>query len=410
MSHHRTTHSRRHWLLTTGALLLGTISGCGGKASDPNTIKIVSSLPRTGSAQAQTQSIVNGITLALEEVNYQVGNFKIVYGATEDLDDATAARGDWTAEREKTNANQAVRDPDVMVYIGPYNSGAAMESMPILNKGPLLQISPANTAVGLTKPSGKPGEPEIFFPTGKRTYCRVVGTDDVQGPLAAVWAKKLGIKTVYVLDDKGTYGNGVAKEFKAKCDQLGLEVIAHEGIDVQATDFKSLLTKIGSNKPDLIYFGGTTQTKGAHLAKELAAANLSCKLMVPEGCLEGAFIKTALAENVNDRVYLTFPGPRFDESPAGKAFTENYVKKFNVEPEPFAIYGYEAGKVAIAAIKQAGKKDRQAIIDAAFNLKDFEGALGKWSFDKNGDVNIQGITGYTIKDGKFVISDFIPKE
>ncbi len=194
-----------------------------------------------------------------------------------------------------------------MVYIGPYNSGAAMESMPILNKGPLLQISPANTAVGLTKPSGKPGEPEIFFPTGKRTYCRVVGTDDVQGPLAAVWAKKLGMKTVYILDDKGTYGNGVAKEFKAKCDQLGLEVMAHEGIDVQATDFKSLLTKIGSKKPDLIYFGGTTQTKGAHLAKELAAANLSCKLMVPEGCLEGAFIKTALAENVNDRVYLTFP-------------------------------------------------------------------------------------------------------
>ncbi|MGL4421621.1 MAG: branched-chain amino acid ABC transporter substrate-binding protein, partial [Gemmataceae bacterium] len=84
----------------------------------PDTIRIVSSLPRTGSAKGQTDTIVNGIKMAFEEVDYKVGNFKIIF---EDLDDATAAEGKWTPERESANADQAVKDPDVMVYLGPYN-------------------------------------------------------------------------------------------------------------------------------------------------------------------------------------------------------------------------------------------------------------------------------------------------
>ncbi|MFO0864793.1 MAG: ABC transporter substrate-binding protein [Gemmataceae bacterium] len=94
-------------------------------------IKIVSSLPRTGSAKAQTDTMVNGIKLAMEEVNGKIGDIAIEYL---DWDDATAAAGQWTAEAEATNADKAAKNPDVMVYIGPYNSGAAKISMPILNK------------------------------------------------------------------------------------------------------------------------------------------------------------------------------------------------------------------------------------------------------------------------------------
>src|SRR5262245_11791876 len=140
-------------------------SGCGSSKGDPNTIKIVSSLPRTGSAKAQTDTIVNGIKMAFDEAGNQVGQFKIVY---EDLDDATAADGKWNSDRETANAEQATKDPDVMIFIGPYNSGAAKFSMPITNRASLLMISPACTAIGLTHEPGDPGEPGIYPPAGDR--------------------------------------------------------------------------------------------------------------------------------------------------------------------------------------------------------------------------------------------------
>ena len=145
---------------------------------DPNVIKIYSSMPRTGSAKAQTDAIVNGIRMALDESDNKAGKFTLRY---EDLDDATAADGKWTAERETANANKAMQDPDCMVYIGPYNSGAAAVSIPILNEGRLLMISPACTGVGLTKKGGEPGEPQKYRPTGTINFTRVVPTDDVQG-------------------------------------------------------------------------------------------------------------------------------------------------------------------------------------------------------------------------------------
>ncbi len=168
-------------LLVAGSLLLG---GAGIQPGNPRVVKIVSSLPRTGSAKAQTDSIVNGIRIALEEAHDKCGQFDVVYA---DWDDATAAAGQWTAEAETANARRAAHDPDVVAYIGTYNSGAAKIAMPILNRAGLLMISPANTWPGLTKPGkGDPGEPEIYRPTGKLNYTRVVPADDLQGPLAAL--------------------------------------------------------------------------------------------------------------------------------------------------------------------------------------------------------------------------------
>jgi len=139
------------------AILLLSASFGFAAEQDANVIKIVSSLPRTGSARGQTDTIVNGILMAVEESGHKIGAFTIKY---EDLDDATAAAGQWTAEKEAANADQAIKDPDVMVYIGTYNSGAAKVSMPKLNQAGLLMISPANTWPGLTKPGkGDPGEP-----------------------------------------------------------------------------------------------------------------------------------------------------------------------------------------------------------------------------------------------------------
>jgi branched-chain amino acid transport system substrate-binding protein len=182
-------------------LTLATLAtGCGKKTGDagkgagaggnPGVVKIVSSLPRTGSANAQTTTMVNGIKMAIEEAGGKVGNFQLIY---EDWDDASAKKGDWDPEVEAANANKAVNDPDVLFYLGTYNSGAAKIAMPVLNKASVVMLSPANTYTGLTKPGmGEPNEPGVYRPTGKVNYFRVVPADDIQGKAAAEWIQKLG--------------------------------------------------------------------------------------------------------------------------------------------------------------------------------------------------------------------------
>ena len=222
----------------------------------------------------------------------------------------------------------------------------------------------------------------------------------------------MGVQKVYVLDDNQVYGKGIATLFAAECAELGIEVLGQESIDSKAQEFKSLMTKIRGLEPDLVYFGGSTQTKGGQIAKDMVAAGLNCKIMVPDACREQAFIDSAGPENVNDRCYVTFGGipPDQLEGP-GKEFVEKYEAAYHSTPEAFAVYGYEAAKAALEAISKAGKKDRGAILEACRQIKDFDkGAIGRWSFDENGDTSLITISGSEVKDGKFHFVKMLTKD
>ncbi len=149
-------------------------------------IHIVSSLPLTGSSRTQSETMSKGMQMALEEAHYRVGPYKIDYLS---WDDATAQAGTWDGGKEKENAQRAAADPDIMAYLGTYNSGAAKIAIPILNNADLVMVSPANTAAGLTKAGfGEKTEPDIYYPKGFRNFCRVVPADDLQGQAGAWWA------------------------------------------------------------------------------------------------------------------------------------------------------------------------------------------------------------------------------
>jgi branched-chain amino acid transport system substrate-binding protein len=391
------------FFLTFGAcLLLGCNrkSGGGGETPASKTVKIVSSLPRTGSANAQTTTLTNGIRMAIDEVGRKVGEFTVVY---EDWDDASAKKGDWDPEVEAANADKAVKDPDVFFYIGTYNSGAAKISMPVLNKGNVVMLSPANTYAGLTKPGlGEANEPGVYRPSGKVTYFRVVPADDIQGKVGAEWMKQLGGKSVYVLDDRGLYGKGIADVFAVSAESLGMKVLGREGIDPKAQEYKSLMAKIKQLNPDWVYFGGSTQTNAGQIAKDLVATGLPAKLMAPDACFEDAFIKSAGPENVNGRAHLTFGGlPPAKLTGKGAEFVKRYRDKYKAEPESYAVYGYVAAQVALDALRRAGKKDRDAIRQAVAETKQTEGVFGTWSFDANGDTTLKTMSGNVVKNGKF---------
>lgn len=371
--------------------------------SQNTTVKIVSSLPMTGSSLGQAQTIVNGIQQVVDENKSTAcdGKVKIEY---EVMDDATAAAGKWDPAQVTSNANEAVADPSVVAFIGHYNSGAAKLSIPILNQANLVMVSPANTYPGLTKPGlGEPNEPEVYYPNGKRNYSRVVPADDLQGSAGANWAKSLGVKKVYILDDQELYGKGLADIFESSAKKLGIEVLGHEGIDAKASDYRALMTKIKALGPELIYYGGITQNNAGQLIKDVRNVGMTAdqvKIMGPDGTFEQALIDAAGKDA--EGYYATFGGvPGAELTGAGKTWYENYKAKYNAEPEAYAAYGYEAANVIYDAINQVCKNDRVAIRDAVMGTKDFKGVLGTWSFDANGDTSLSTMSGNVVKNGKF---------
>jgi branched-chain amino acid transport system substrate-binding protein len=383
-------------LVLAAAACAPTASQGGGTST---TLKIVSSLPRTGSAKDQTQTIVNGIKMALEESNNRVGNFTIAY---DDLDDATPARGQWDAAKEAENANKAVNDPQVVAYLGTYNSGAAAVAIPILCKANLVMVSPANTYPGLTKPGkGEAGEPEKFYPDCPRNYARVVPADDLQGAVGANWAKQLNVRRVYVLDDTELYGRGIATVFADTAKRIGLEVVGGpEGIDGKASDYRALAQKIRGTNAELVYFGGTTQNNAGKLLQDLKSVMPDVKFMGPDAIYENAFVSAA--GQAGEGAYITFGGvPANKLTGKGADWYRKYRDQFKAEPEAYASYGYEAARVVLNAIQRAGRTDRAAIRDAVFATKDYDGVLGKWSFDPNGDTSLTDMSGRQVRAGKF---------
>jgi branched-chain amino acid transport system substrate-binding protein len=399
------------------ALALG-VAACGGGDDNSSTsgssgsegrtsLTIYSSLPLQGDSRPQSTDVVNGEKLALEEAGGKVGKFTIKYVS---LDDATAAAGKWDPGQTSADARKAAQDPSTIVYLGEFNSGASAISIPILNEANTLQISPSNTYVGLTRAEGADkGEPDKYYPAGKRTYGRVVPADHIQAAAQVTYQKDQGCKKVYILNDKEVYGKGIAVQVENIGKAQGLQIAGNDGIDTKAANFRSLATKIKSSGADCMFFGGITQNKGVQVFKDVHAANPTMKLFGPDGVAESAFSEK-LGSDVEKQTYIT--NPTLDPKlypPAAQDFFKKFKEKFGNDPQPYAIYGYEAMKVALLAIQNAGDKgnDKQAVIDAFFKIKDRDSVLGKYSIDENGDTTLSDYGANRIEGGKLVFDKVI---
>jgi branched-chain amino acid transport system substrate-binding protein len=388
--------------ITALALVTGACGGGGGGggtgASQAKTVKIISSLPMTGASRTQTVEIVNSIQMAIDET--KIPNVTVQF---EPLDDATAAKGSWDQAQEADNARKAIGDKSVVAYIGTYNSGAAKVSIPLLNQAGLVMVSPANTYPGLTKPGkGEANEPNVYYPSGKRNYARVVPADDLQGAVGAVWAKDLGAKKAYIVHDTELYGKGIADVFRAKWKELGLAEVGYEGA-AKSDNYRTLANKIKDSGADLLYYGGIVDNNPAVLATNLKAVAPNVKFMGPDGINCSEFLKQA--GPAGEGIYSTFGGVP-PEKYTGKSadWLKNYDAKFkNKNPNAYAIYGYEAAKVVLAAIQKAGDKadDRATVMANVMGTKDYDGVLGKWSFDANGDTTLTQFSGSIGKGGSW---------
>ena len=384
--------------------------GGGGESSDSGggSLTVYSSLPLQGASRPQSEDVIRGIQLALKQKGGKCGDFTIDYKS---LDDATAAAGKWEPGQTSANAREVAQDDSAIAYIGEFNSGASAISIPITNEANILQVSPSNTALGLTKggAGAEPGEPDKYYPAGTRTYGRVVPIDTIQGAAQAQYMKDEGVTNVYILDDAEVYGKGVAKNTQSAAEALGLKVAGTDSWDGKASNYRALASKIKSSGADAVFTGGIIDNNAPQLYKDLNAALPDAKLFGPDGVATVDFTKEIPA-NVQKQTFLTAPTLSPDElPPAGQQFYKDYEAEYGEpqdEIDPYAVYGYEAMAVVCDAIAEGGD-DRQAVVEAFFNTKGRESPLGTYDIDADGDTTLSDYGGYTAEGGKLVFNKVI---
>lgn len=377
-------------------------TGGGTASSGATNLTIYSSLPLQGTSRGQSEAVINGEKLALEEVGSKVGDFTIKYVS---LDDSTA-QNPGTADEGKTaqNARQAIRDKSTIFYLGEFNSGGSKVSLPILNKAGIPQISPSNTYIGLTtdEPGSEPGEPGKYYPTGNRTYARVVPRDKIQGAALVTVMKEDGCKTVTLWNDKSTYGAGLARNVKQSAEEAQLTIENEEGTDKNSPNYRSIASKI---KSDCFLWAGVTGENGVQVYKDVASAAPDAKLYGPDGVTEEAFsnpTKGGIPAAVGKRTKTTVATLGVEDLPAAGPTLEKFKQKYNTQTvDPYAIYGYETMALALDVLKRAGAKanDRAEVVKQLFATKDRESVLGTYSIDANGDTSLTDYGLYTIEDG-----------
>ena len=333
---------------------------------------VYSSLPLQGATRENALDVQKGAELALEQRDGKAGACTVSY---EKLDDSTAQAGAWDPGATSANARKVVNDDNAIALVGEFNSGASAISIPITNEAGLLQVSPANTALELTKDAGPDdaGAPEKYYPAQTRTYGRVVPADHIQGAAQAEWMAEEGVTKLYVLDDKQVYGVGVAKTTGDAAELNGIEVVGTDSIDPKAANYRSLASKVADSGADAVFYGGITANNAVQLYKDLGAALPDATLWGPDGVAESAFTND-LPADVADRTYITVATiPQKDYPPAGQKFFEDFQAKYDQKViQPYAIYGFEAMDVVLDSMERAGDScnDRQAVIDEFFNTTD----------------------------------------
>ena len=376
-------------------------SSCSAIQNPSGNLLIASDLPLQGSGRTQTSQMTRAIKYVFAQHGWKAGKYSIAY---QSCDDSTAQAGKWDSGKASANANAYAQNSSVAGVIGTFNSGAAEIEIPILNRapnGPVAMISPANTYVGLTHggPGTAAGEPGKYYPTGKRNYARVVAADDYQGAADAILAKSLGIKKVFILNDKEAYGLGVATNFRNAAKKLGLTISGFTAWDGKASSYEALAVKIKSSGAQGVFVGGLICENGGKVIKDIHAGAPSAKILMPDG-FTPISATVQQAGGAAEGTYVSVAGlPNSALKGAGKKFVVNFTKADHKAPDPYSVYAAQAAEAMVGAIAQSNGT-RSDITKQVFKINLKNSILGTLSFNSNGDVTSNPVTIYKVKGGK----------
>ncbi|MCX4693934.1 branched-chain amino acid ABC transporter substrate-binding protein [Streptomyces sp. NBC_01408] len=397
----------RSLIAVTAALAAGalTLTACGSRddkggndaGGGDTTVVIGVDSPTTGDLSALGLGIRNSVDLAVRQANEK----KYVKGVTfklEALDDqAQASSG-------QQNATKLVANKDVLGVVGPLNSSVSESMQKVFDDAKLVQISPANTSPSLTQgPKWATGEKARTY----KSYFRTATTDAIQGPFAAQYLfNKAGKKKVFIIDDKKTYGAGLAGTFKGEFTKLGGSVVGEGHIDPESKDFSAVVTQVKSSGADVVYYGGEYPAAGP-LSKQIKASGTNIPLAGGDGIKDKKYVELAGEGAQGD--FSTSVGAPVETLPSAQEFIANYKKAgFKDDFSAYGGYSYDSAWAIIEAIKSVvdangGKlpTDARAKVLDAVQKVNFDGVTGKVSFDEFGDATNKQLTVYKVEGDDF---------
>ena len=384
---------------TVAALAALALAGCGKEPPPPPppsapppppelAIKVGHVAPLTGNIAHLGKDNENGARLAVEEINARgvmIEGKKLKIELVGEDDQADPKTGTVVAQK--------LVDAKVNGVVGHLNSGTTIPASKIYADAGIPQISPSATNPTYTQ-------------QGFKTAMRVMANDIQQGKVLGDFAvKKLGAKTVAIIDDRTAYGQGLADEVEKAAKAGGAKIVAREFTKNDATDFKAILTKIKGKKPDAVFYGGMDAQAGP-MAKQMKQLGIKARFMSGDGACTPEFMK--LAGDAAEGFYCTQAGLPLERM-TDKTFGARYKKRFNTEVQIYSPYSYDAVGVLVDAMKRAKSVDPAVYINELPKTS-YEGVTGRIEFDEKGDVKNGAITMYETKEGKLNVLDVVGGE
>jgi branched-chain amino acid transport system substrate-binding protein len=379
----------------------GGVSVSGASEATGNQLAIYSSLPLQGPSAGVAGEIVNGERLALADAGGRVGRFRIGYVS---LDDANPITGKLDPGVTASNAKAAAQDTSTIAYLGELGSAATAVSLPLINAAGILQVSPASPYVGLTSSlyAGQ-YEPQRFYPSGRRTFGRLQPGDPGQAAAQAGLMRALGVRTVYVIDDQNPFEIPLAEIVIADAQSAGIAVAGHDSVAVATgTVFTGEVEKIARTGAQAVFFAGGPGPGAIALWRALHSANPHTLLLGSSAMVNESF--TSAIGAAQGSTYLTTPVLDVGRYPAAERMVGEYRRHFGAAPGPYALYGYEAMSVVLAAIRRAGAhaNDRVAVIDSFFATHNRASVLGSYSIEPDGETTFSRYGVDRVRSGKAV--------
>ncbi|MFF0476074.1 branched-chain amino acid ABC transporter substrate-binding protein [Streptomyces sp. NPDC004284] len=388
--------------VTAGALTLtacGSRDDKGGAENGDNgnvTVTIGLDAPLTGELSALGLGIKNSADLAVKTANKK----NYVKGVTFKLDSLDDQAQPSSGQQ---NATKFVADKTVLGVVGPLNSGVAESMQKVFDDAKLVQVSPANTNPSLSQgPNWASGDKK----RGYKSYFRTATTDAIQGPFAAQYVFKDAKKTkAFIIDDKKTYGAGLAGTFKGEFEKLGGKVVGTQHINPDTKDFSAVATQVKSSGAEVVYYGGEYPAAGP-LAKQIKAAGAKVTVVGGDAIFSPEYVKLASPASAEGDI-ATSVGAPIEELASAKEFLANYkAENYKEAYEAYGGYAYDSTWAIIEAVKKAvegngGKLPERAKVVEAMQGVSFEGVTGSVAFDEFGDTTNKQLTVYKVTGGAY---------
>jgi branched-chain amino acid transport system substrate-binding protein len=410
--HHRRSRlaSARAAALAVIAVLAGgaVVAGCG-SSDDGNDadLTVYSAFPRSGTDRRDAISIERGVQMALADHDDQAGKYRL---RLETLDTATNPAEPYDPEAVVAAARRAADDTRAIGFIGELNSGATALALPILSQAGVPVISPSSTASGLTtsEPGAAPGEPERYYPSGSRNFVRIVPRDSRQSDAIATLMRENDCRTVFIVHESEVYGSGLARNVTADARRAGMRIVGDVASDGPDGTIDEVAAKAQQADPDCVVYAGGGDAQVAALLTEIEERLPKVQIFSGDGLADADFLdasKGGLPKEVSDNLWVTLPALPVEQlPPSGQRFHRDYRKRYGQEPTPYAVYGYEAMQLLIAAIEAAKDRgdDREAVLDQLFLAERRGSPIGTYSIDANGDTTLGDYGVYGVENGRLV--------